>query len=152
VIAVFIEELDLAGLGFAGMTPVATGGPAYHPSTLLKIYLYGEKLRQPLLRQHTGRLGEERGTICVSDLIPPTGFLCSPAARQISGVVIGRAPRARGRANSAGLGLSATAKSRWLEDQKMPSVPAREHWEEFPPTLVVDETWRIPVRTPTHTA
>jgi transposase len=41
VIEVFIEELDLAGLGFAGITPAATGRPAYHPSTLLKIYLYG---------------------------------------------------------------------------------------------------------------
>src|SRR5229473_3376230 len=41
VIEVFIEELDLAALGFAGMTPAATGQPAYHPSTLLKIYLYG---------------------------------------------------------------------------------------------------------------
>ena len=41
VIEVFIEELDLATLGFAGMTPAATGRPAYHPSTLLKIYLYG---------------------------------------------------------------------------------------------------------------
>src|SRR6266571_1626842 len=41
VIEVFIAELDLAALGFAGMTPAATGRPAYHPSTLLKIYLYG---------------------------------------------------------------------------------------------------------------
>src|SRR5712672_1961484 len=41
VIEVFIEELDLAALGFAGMTPAATGRPGYHPSTLLKIYLYG---------------------------------------------------------------------------------------------------------------
>jgi transposase len=41
VIEVFIDALDLAGLGFAGMTPAATGRPAYHPSTLLKIYLYG---------------------------------------------------------------------------------------------------------------
>ena len=41
VIKVFIDELDLAALGFAGMTPAATGRPAYHPSTLLKIYLYG---------------------------------------------------------------------------------------------------------------
>jgi transposase-like protein DUF772 len=36
-----VDELDLAALGFAGMTPAATGRPAYHPSTLLKIYLYG---------------------------------------------------------------------------------------------------------------
>src|SRR6266508_6938394 len=41
VIEVFIEELVIAALGFAGMTPAATGRPAYHPSTLLKIYLYG---------------------------------------------------------------------------------------------------------------
>jgi len=41
VIDVFIDELDLAALGFLGMTPAATGRPAYHPSTLLKIYLYG---------------------------------------------------------------------------------------------------------------
>ena len=38
VIEVFIDELDLAALGFSGMTPAATGRPAYHPSTLLKIY------------------------------------------------------------------------------------------------------------------
>src|SRR6266851_597206 len=41
VIEVFIDELDLAALGFSGMTRAATGRPAYHPSTLLKIYLYG---------------------------------------------------------------------------------------------------------------
>ena len=41
VIDVFIEELDLTRLGFAGMQPEATGRPAYHPSTMLKIYLYG---------------------------------------------------------------------------------------------------------------
>jgi transposase len=40
-IDVFIGELDLQRLGFAGMEPEATGRPAYHPSTLLKIYLYG---------------------------------------------------------------------------------------------------------------
>src|SRR5256886_2789445 len=41
VIEVFIDELELAALGFSGMTPAVTGRPAYHPSTLLKIYLYG---------------------------------------------------------------------------------------------------------------
>src|SRR6202035_3966356 len=35
------DELDLAALGFSGMTPAATGRPAYHPGTLLKIYIYG---------------------------------------------------------------------------------------------------------------
>jgi len=41
VVEVFIEELDLAALGFSGVRPAATGRPAYHPSTLLKLYLYG---------------------------------------------------------------------------------------------------------------
>jgi len=40
-IEVFIDELDLAAMGFAGVAPEATGRPAYHPATLLKIYLYG---------------------------------------------------------------------------------------------------------------
>ena len=40
-IEVFVDELDLDGLGFEGIQPEATGRPAYHPSTLLKIYIYG---------------------------------------------------------------------------------------------------------------
>ena len=41
VIEVFVDEMDLGALGFAGIDPVATGRPAYHPSVLLKLYLYG---------------------------------------------------------------------------------------------------------------
>jgi transposase len=41
VIEAFVEELDLARLGFARLEAKATGRPAYHPATLLKIYLYG---------------------------------------------------------------------------------------------------------------
>jgi transposase len=41
VIDVFVDELDLAKLGFDGIKPAATGRPAYHPSVLLKIYIYG---------------------------------------------------------------------------------------------------------------
>jgi transposase len=41
VIEMFVDELDLATLGFEGVVPEATGRPAYHPAVLLKIYLYG---------------------------------------------------------------------------------------------------------------
>lgn len=41
VIDVFIDELDLEAKGFAGVAPEATGRPADHPATLLKIYPYG---------------------------------------------------------------------------------------------------------------
>lgn len=41
VVDVYVDELDLGELGFAGMRPKSTGRPAYHPSVLLKIYIYG---------------------------------------------------------------------------------------------------------------
>jgi transposase len=41
VIDVFVDQLDLGKLGFDGVEPESTGRPAYHPSTLLKIYIYG---------------------------------------------------------------------------------------------------------------
>jgi len=41
VVDAFVEELDLHELGFEGAEAAATGRPAYHPSVLLKIYIYG---------------------------------------------------------------------------------------------------------------
>ena len=38
---VFVDGLDLAKLGFDGVVPAATGRPSYHPSALLKLYIYG---------------------------------------------------------------------------------------------------------------
>jgi len=41
VVDAFIDELNLAAVGFSGVMPEATGRPSYHPVTQLKIYLYG---------------------------------------------------------------------------------------------------------------
>ncbi len=41
VVEAFVEQLDLRAMGFEGSDPQATGRPAYHPSVLLKIYIYG---------------------------------------------------------------------------------------------------------------
>ncbi len=41
VIDVFVDELDLGGLGFERVEPRETGRPGYHPSVLLKLYIYG---------------------------------------------------------------------------------------------------------------
>ena len=40
VIDVFVDELEIGALGFK-VHPEVTGRPAYHPATLLKIYIYG---------------------------------------------------------------------------------------------------------------
>jgi transposase len=41
VVDVFVDNLDLATLGFDRAVAQATGRPGYHPATLLKIYIYG---------------------------------------------------------------------------------------------------------------
>jgi transposase len=56
-IDVFVEELDLSDLGFAGVDPEATGRPSYHPSVLLKLYIYGYLNRV----QSSRRLEREAG-------------------------------------------------------------------------------------------
>ena len=76
VIEAFIDELDLATLGFDGVVPETTGRPAYHPATLLRIYLYGylnrvqssrrlerETQRNMELMWLTGRLAPDFKTI-----------------------------------------------------------------------------------------
>jgi transposase len=57
VIDVFVDELDLGQLGFGGVVPEATGRPGYHPSVLLKLYVYGYLNRV----QSSRRLEREAG-------------------------------------------------------------------------------------------
>ena len=57
VIDVFVDELDLGDLGFGGVDPEATGRPSYHPSVLLKLYIYGYLNRV----QSSRRLEREAG-------------------------------------------------------------------------------------------
>ena len=57
VIDVFVDELDLAELGFSGVEPEATGRPSYHPAVLLKLYIYGYLNRV----QSSRRLEREAG-------------------------------------------------------------------------------------------
>jgi transposase len=57
VIDVFVSELDLGGLGFGGVAPEITGRPSYHPSVLLKLYIYGYLNRV----QSSRRLEREAG-------------------------------------------------------------------------------------------
>jgi transposase len=76
VIDVFVEKLDLDDLKFDGVDPEATGRPAYHPSVLLKLYIYGylnrvqssrrlerEACRNVEVMWLTGRLAPDHKTI-----------------------------------------------------------------------------------------
>ena len=57
VIDAFVDALDLAELGFEGVEPAETGRPAYHPSALLRLYIYGYLNRV----QSSRRLEREAG-------------------------------------------------------------------------------------------
>src|SRR5690242_18877661 len=57
VIDAFIDRLDLGELGFDWVEPAETGRPAYHPSVLLKLYVYGYLNRV----QSSRRLEREAG-------------------------------------------------------------------------------------------
>src|SRR4029077_7949814 len=57
VIDVFVDALDLAEMAFEGVDPAATGRPAYPPSVLLKLYIYGYLNRV----QSSRRLEREAG-------------------------------------------------------------------------------------------
>jgi len=72
----FVDELDLRDLGFESAEPSETGRPAYHPGTVLKIYIYGylnrvqssrrlerEAQRNVELMWLTGRLAPDFKTI-----------------------------------------------------------------------------------------
>jgi transposase len=76
VIDVFVDELDLGELGFGGVDPEVTGRPSYHPSVLLKLYIYGylnrvqssrrlerEALRNVEVMWLLGRLAPDHKTI-----------------------------------------------------------------------------------------
>src|SRR5260221_2464740 len=54
---VFVDALELGDLGFDGVDPAATGRPAYHPSPMLKLYIYGYLNRV----QSSRRLEREAG-------------------------------------------------------------------------------------------
>ena len=94
VIDVFIDDLDLSGLGFK-MQPNVTGRPPYHPATLLKIYVYGylnrvqssrrlecEARRNVELMWLTGRLSQGQwrchppGMPRVRDAVPQAQPVC----------------------------------------------------------------------------
>jgi len=57
VVDVFVDELDLGGMGFGRVAPQATGRPGYRPSVLLKLYIYGYLNRV----QSSRRLEREAG-------------------------------------------------------------------------------------------
>ena len=102
VIDAFVDELDLGELGFDGVIPETTGRPSYHPSVLLKLYIYGylnrvqssrrlerEASRNVELMWLTGRLVPDHKTIATSAKTMARPFVPSaPALSCSAGLLI----------------------------------------------------------------
>src|SRR3712207_6648995 len=67
----FVDALDLAALGFEAVVPEATGRPAYHPATLLKIYIYGYLNRIPSSRRLEREAGRKLELIWLTGRLAP---------------------------------------------------------------------------------
>jgi hypothetical protein len=63
---VLVDELDLSKLDFDGVEPEATGRPAYHPATLLKIFVYGYLNRVQSSRRLDRECQRNIELVCVS--------------------------------------------------------------------------------------
>jgi hypothetical protein len=131
VIDAFVDELDLAALGFDGVAPEATGRPSYHPSVLLKLYIIPWRSRATsaapnATRRHAPAVGGARPH-------PPHGrrFLFREIAIGANAAAVGGAGRAelRGRCSMAA------------------GCCAQRYWAQSP-SLFIPWRSRAPRRTP----
>src|ERR1700686_4730775 len=89
VLDVFVDALDLAEMSFEGVEPAATGRPAYPPSVLLKLYIYGYLNRGQSSRRLEREAGRNLEVIWLLGRLVPD---CQGSAdfRQDNGAVIRR--------------------------------------------------------------
>src|SRR5258707_7167946 len=71
VIDAFVGALDLAELGFEGVEPAETGRPSYHPSALLKLYVYGYLNRVQSSRRLEREAGRNVEGMWLTGRLPP---------------------------------------------------------------------------------
>src|SRR3974390_1282787 len=67
----FVDELELAELGFGGVDPEATDRPSYHPSALLKLYIYGYLNRVQSSRRLEREGGRNVGVMWLTGRLAP---------------------------------------------------------------------------------
>ena len=99
VVDVFVEELDLAELGFGGVDPEATGRPSYHPSILLKLYIYGYLNRVQSSRRLEYEAGRNVEVMWLTGRFVPFTRRLPTSARTMAGPSVRYAPGRPGRFN-----------------------------------------------------
>jgi len=85
----FVDELDLSGLGFDGAAPEATGRPSYHPTVLLKLYIYGYLNRVQSSRRLEREAGRNVEVIWLTGRLIPDHKTIADFRKDNGGAVLG---------------------------------------------------------------
>lgn len=72
VVDLFVDELDLAALGFHRHAAARTGRPGYHPAVLLKLFIYGYLNRIPSSRRLEREAGRNVEVMWLTGRLVPT--------------------------------------------------------------------------------
>ena len=122
VIDVFVDALDLAEMSFEGVEPAANGRPSYHPSVLLKLYIYGH-----LNRVQSSRSNEKPDAMSKSCGCWVGSPLITRRSRTSAKTMAWRCARyVRASSNSREMGLLATA-SVAIDGSKFKAVNNRDN-------------------------
>lgn len=72
----FVNELNLGVLGFEGTDPARTGRPGYHPSVLLKLYIYGylNRIQSSRRLEREGQRNDRRLDVVANDACALAGL------------------------------------------------------------------------------
>ncbi|CAM3335763.1 transposase, IS4 family [Paracoccus aminovorans] len=82
VVDLFVDELDLSGLGFVRSISARTGRPGYHPAVLLKLFIYGYLNRIPSSRRLEREAGRNVEVMwLISRPVPDHKTIAESAAR-----------------------------------------------------------------------
>src|SRR3979411_2032826 len=81
---VFVDALELRDLGFDGVDPAATGRPAYHPSPMLKLYIYGRLNRVQSSRRLEREAGRNLEVVCRTGRLAPEHKTIATSARTMA--------------------------------------------------------------------
>lgn len=89
VVDLFVDELDLATLGFSRHAPARTGRPGYHPAVLLKLFIYGYLNRIPSSRRLEREAGRNVEVMWLTGRLVPDHKTIADFRRD-NGIAIGR--------------------------------------------------------------
>ena len=88
VVDLFVDELDLSELGFGRATPARTGRPGYHPSVLLKLFIYGYLNRIPSSRRLEREAGRNVELMWLTGRLVPDHKTIADFRREFEGLGI----------------------------------------------------------------